>query len=108
MLSRIERCSSEVSCVTTEICARSDSWVAREMSCPSIKMRPPSRSKKRRSRLITVDLPARERPRVGLVGELQRARDREHALLHHADLLENLRDRERDPARHVGELERER
>ena len=62
MLSRIERCSSEVSCVTTEICARRLSCVTRAMSWPSIRMRPSSRSKKRSSRLTSVDLPAPERP----------------------------------------------
>ena len=40
MLSRIERCSSEVSCVTMPICARRLSWVSPAMSCPSIRMRP--------------------------------------------------------------------
>ena len=109
-------------------------------------MRPLSRSKKRSSRLTTVDLPAPERPtrpifspggdlereavehaalaavvevhvvegdragahgqrlRVGAVDQPQRLRDRQHALLHDADLLEDFGDREGDPARHVGQL----
>ena len=62
MLSRIERCSSEVSWVTTEICARRFSWVAMAISCPSIRTRPSSRSKNRNSRLTRVDFPAPERP----------------------------------------------
>ena len=44
MLSRTERWSSEVSCVTTPIAARRLSCVTSAMSCPSIRMRPPSRS----------------------------------------------------------------
>ena len=39
MLSRTERCSSEVSCVTMPIWARSESCVTAAMSCPSIRMR---------------------------------------------------------------------
>ena len=67
--------------MTTEICARSDSWVAREMSWPSIRMRPPSRSKKRSSRLITVDLPAPERPTRPIFspGSTVRVKPVEHA-----------------------------
>src|SRR5215510_13365728 len=62
MLSPIERCSNDVSCVTTEICARRLSCVTCVMSWPSIRMRPCSTSKKRSSRLTAVDLPAPERP----------------------------------------------
>ena len=40
MLSRIERCSSDVSCVTTEICARRLSCVTAEMSWPSMQDAP--------------------------------------------------------------------
>ena len=49
MLSRIERCRSEVSCVTMAMAARRLSWVTLAMSCPSIRMRPLSRSCRRRS-----------------------------------------------------------
>ena len=40
MFSRTERCSSDVSCVTMPIAARSESCVTVAMSCPSIRMRP--------------------------------------------------------------------
>ena len=45
---------------------------------------------------------------VGRIDELQRPRDRHHALLHDADLLEQVGDLHRDLARHVGELQRQR
>ncbi len=62
MFSRIDRCSSDVSCVTTETAPRRLSCVTRATSWPSIRMRPPSSSWKRSSRLTSVVLPAPERP----------------------------------------------
>ncbi|MNI67815.1 hypothetical protein D3C73_1234680 [compost metagenome] len=43
-LSRIERCSSEVSWVIMPICARRLAWLTSAMSCPSIRIRPPCTS----------------------------------------------------------------
>ena len=47
----------------------------------------------------------RQRPRIVRIGQLQRLRDGDHALLHHADILEDLGDAHGDLARHVGELQ---
>ena len=44
------------------ICRRSESWVTLRTSWPSMRIAPPSVSKKRRIRLTSVDLPAPERP----------------------------------------------
>ena len=146
MFSLIERCSRDVSCVTTEICARRLSSLTPAMSWPSIRMRPSCGSKKRRSRLTSVVLPTPERPtrpifspgrmvrsspsmhriavavaeadileadlaarhvqrlRVGPVLHRERARDRLHALLHRAHILEDAHDLEGDPARHGDDL----
>ena len=62
MLSRTERCSKEVSCVTMPMCWRSDTWLTWAMFCPSMLMSPPLMSYKRSSKFTKVDLPAPERP----------------------------------------------
>ncbi|MOA05728.1 hypothetical protein D3C78_1253380 [compost metagenome] len=61
-LSRIERCSSEVSWVIMPMRSRRLSWLTSAMFWPSIRMRPPSTSYRRSSRLTKVDLPAPDGP----------------------------------------------
>ena len=62
MFALTERCRSEGSWVTMPMRLRSESWVTARMSWPSMRMAPPSVSKKRKARLTRVDLPAPERP----------------------------------------------
>ncbi len=60
--------------------------------------------------VLEIDTAGADRQRLGAgrVGQLQRLRDGQHALLHHADILEDLGDAHGDLPRHIGELQRQR